>query len=165
MTAADLHDDLTRRGLTVLVKADGCGLLVSPKAKLTEDLSAAIRENKGGLLAYLTPPRLIEWLLKEPLGDVVASTFGDNWFPPSGALSWRVPPGAAWKALAQLPPAWGLAEAHDPAYDPFREARVTKHGTCFNCGGLDFWTSRLFPDVRRCRRCVPPVSGAEVTLE
>ncbi len=157
MTAADLHRHLLRVGLTLRVQ--GGNLLVSPKAKLTADLAAEIRDNKGGLLAYLEPPAVVEWLLKS--GEVLQSRRPENWLRPGDVLSWRVPPGVAWQSLDLLPEPWGVAEAMAPGFDPFARARVTKLGTCFHCGGVDFWASKLFPDVRRCRRCCPPAAGAE----
>lgn len=154
MTAFDLHNYLADRGLTVRV--DAGKLLVSPKAKLTDDLSSTIRENKGGLLAYLEPPACVEWLLLT--GEIVASRFGVNWFRPGEVLSWRTPPNVAWQALKRLPVAWGLADPEVPDYDPFASTRVTKVGTCYHCGGVEFWTSEW--GVTRCARCVPrQVSG------
>jgi hypothetical protein len=32
---------------------------------------------------------------------------------------------------------------------------------CWRCLGLDFWQSRLWADVWRCRACVAPAPGAE----
>ena len=157
MTPDLLYRRLIANGLTVRVEAGA--LLVSPRANLTDGLAADIRENKGGLLAYLEPPAAVEWLLDN--GEIVQSTRPACWYAPSAAISWRPAGGVNWQALACLPAAWGLAAAHDPAYDPFRRARVTKHGTCYNCGGVDFWTSRLWADVVRCRICVPPAPGAE----
>jgi hypothetical protein len=32
---------------------------------------------------------------------------------------------------------------------------------CWRCRVLDFWQSRLWADVWRCRACCPPAPGAE----
>lgn len=54
MGARDLLDDLA--GLGISVRADGDGLIVSPRELLTDELRAALKEFKPDLLAMLTKP-------------------------------------------------------------------------------------------------------------
>src|SRR5215471_12466031 len=63
MTAADLLTSLRGRGLTLT--ADGDALVVRPRDLLTDELRAAIRAHKQGLLAEL--PRY-RWLVIEADG-------------------------------------------------------------------------------------------------
>jgi hypothetical protein len=48
-----------------------------------------------------------------------------------------------------------------PAPPPTFEAPAEPGRYCWRCRGRDFWQSRLWADVWRCRRCCKPAPGAE----
>lgn len=149
MRAATLLARLRAQGVTV---ADDRGQLVLEEAgaPLPDDLLDEVRAAKADLLA----------LLRREAAEAVEATrpetpdAGPPWDQP-GPWRWVNPENSA-EDLALLAAIERLDRVLSPTTSPDKA-----ESSCYGCASRDWWRSRHGGHLV-CRRCHPPVPGAEV---
>lgn len=136
------------RGLGIRVSEEGGGLRVEGHA-LTDDLVAEIRSAKTDLLALLRRESAEAVEMKTS----VPADAGPPWDRP-GPWRWVNPESSA-EDLALLAAIERLDRVPSPTTSPDKA-----ESSCYGCGSRDWWRSRHGGHLV-CRRCHPPVPGAE----